>query len=194
MQAKPTFGKRGVVSPKAAAFSGTGRVTTRPAAASNPALDIAAVGEADMQLAIGPRWEKYRPLWQNLNAGLPAASFAWAGFFFGGMWLLYRKQYAAFFATFLAHLAIAYVTPGNAKWLNLVIAGVIAVGGKWWITRSAALMVVRTRSLGLPETETKSRIGQQGGVSWFGPITVLVFAIGLGVAFGISRAMLHHHH
>lgn len=196
MQAQPAFGKRGVVAPRAMAPRNVAPAVVSAAAPvveAGPAPDIAAVSESDMRLAIGRNWEKYRPVWLNLDAGFPEPSFARAGFVFGELWLLYRKQYAAFFIMLLAQMAIAYVVPGNAKWLNLTISVLIAFTGKWWITRSAALMVARTRSLGLSEAETERRIERQGGVSWVGPFIVIVFSVAVGVAIGVSRvAALHH--
>ena len=196
MQAQPTFGKRGAAAPRAMAPKGAAAVVSgdaaAPAAEFSSAAAIASVNESDMRLAIGRNWDRYRPLWLNLDGGFPEASFARAGFFFGEMWLLYRKQYAAFFIALLAQMSIAYVAPGDARWLNFTINVLIAFTGKWWITRSAALMVARTRSLGLSESETEVRIERQGGVSLVGPLVMLVFAVALGVAFGLSRATLHH--
>ncbi len=196
MQAQPTFGKRGAVTPRAAlptAYPAAGRIATAPNVESSPALDLASVDESDMKLAIGRNWAKYQQVWLNLDPGFPEASFARAGLVFGELWLLYRKQYAAFFVTLLAQMAIAYVAPGNTRWLNLTISVLIAFTGKWWITRSAALMVVRTRSLGLSEAETERRIQRQGGVSWVGPIIMLLFSVAVGVAIGLSRAAALHH-
>ena len=195
MQAQPAFGKRGVVIARVIAPRSVAAVVgaAAPVVEAGLALDIDAVGESDMRLAIGRNWEKYRPVWLNLDVGFPEASFARAGFVFGELWLLYRKQYAAFFVALLAQMAIGYVAPGDAKWLNLTINVLIALTGKWWITRSAALMVARTRSLGLSEAETERRIERQGGASWVGPIIMIVFSVGVGVAVGVSRAALHHH-
>jgi hypothetical protein len=201
MEAQPSFGKRGVVTSRAASgpraapptvYPAGGRLATAPVVESSPALDLSSVDESDMKLAIGRNWAKYQQVWLNLDSGFPEASFARAGLLFGELWLLYRKQYAAFFVMLLAQMAIAYVAPGNARWLNLSISVLIAVIGKWWITRSAALMVVRTRSLGLSEAETERRIQRQGGVSWVGPIVFIAVIVALGVALGLSRLPPHH--
>ena len=196
MQARPAFGKRGVMTPSAtappnAAPAAVSRVAAAPVAEFSPALDMAPVGEADMKLAIGRNWETYRPVCENLGAGFPVISFDRAGLVFGVFWLVYRKQYAAFFVTLLTQTAIAYGAPDDASWLDLAINVLIAFTGKWWIARSAALMVAKTRSLGLSEAETERRIERQGGVSWVGPFIALVFTAALGAAIGLSRAPLH---
>jgi hypothetical protein len=202
MQAQPTFGKRGIATPQqgtAIRTADSSRIVTRttraalaPVVAPTAPLDIAAATEYDMKLAIGRNWEKYRPVWENLDAGFPETSFARAGFLFGVLWLLYRKQYSAFFVGLMAQMAIGYVAPGNTRWLNLTVSVLVALIGKWWITRNAALMVVRIRSLGLPEAETEERIRRQGGVSWLGPIVVLFFSFAVGAAMVIARASHIH--
>jgi hypothetical protein len=202
MQAQPTFGKRGIVPPPRGLGTGSAgsslvvdrasRVMLAPVATPTAPLDLTAAHERDMKLAIGRNWQKYRPVWENLDASFPETSFAWVGLFFGALWLFYRKQYSAFFITLMAQMAIGYIAPGNTRWLNLTVSVLIALIGKWWITRSAALLVVRIRSLGLPETETEQRIKRQGGVSWLGPIILLLFSVAVGVAIGVAIAMRHH--
>ncbi len=93
----------------------------------------------------------------------------------------------------MAQMAIGYIRAGQyAVAQSHRQRALIALIGKWWITRSAALLVVRIRSLGLPETETEQRIKRQGGVSWLGPIILLLFSVAVGVAIGVAIAMRHH--
>jgi hypothetical protein len=195
MQPEVTFGKRGLArthsSPIGNSYSPT--VASRSAVA-NAGPDLGAVDGTDMMLAIGGNWRKYLSVWEKLGAGrTPIASFSWPGLLIGAIWLLYRKQYAAFFIASLASTAIGFVFPAQKIWVGPSVNLLIAIYGKWWIARNTALMVARTRSLGYPEAETLRRIERQGGVSWIAVSAFLVVAI-LAITALVAVVVAHRLH
>lgn len=154
------------------------------------AVDMGSVSEADMKLAIGRNWPKYQALWASVReecmAGRwsPKISLSWPGFFFGAAWLLYRKQYSAFFVVIVTSMAISFAIPGHQQGVGIVVSVLISLFGKWWVARNAALMAARIRSLGYSEAETTHRIVRQGGVSCIGPmVVVLVLSATAGPGF-----------
>jgi hypothetical protein len=154
-------------------------------------VDVASVTVTDMELAIGPNWRKYDTLWPEVREGCirgqaaPIGSWSWAGFFFGGFWMLYRKQYSAFFVIMLLNLAIAFVIPAEGRALGFVVTLLVARYGKWWILRNATLMAARIRSLGSSDADTASNIRRQGGVNF---VTALVGAVALIAVVGLVIA------
>lgn len=154
------------------------------------AVDMGSVSEADMKLAIGRNWRRYQRLWPSVREQCmrgkwsPKISLSLPGFFFGAAWLLYRKQYSASFVAIVTSMAIGFVVPGHVQGLNLLVSVLISLFGKWWVVRNAASMAARIRSLGYSEAETTHRIGRLGGVSWIGPmVVVLVLSATAGPAF-----------
>jgi hypothetical protein len=204
MQTEVVFGRRGLA-PAGYAQQGNFRAARAPNAprqAYAPAaghVDVGAVTAADMKAAIGGKGEKFEALWPGVQeeciAGRysPQGSRSWPGFFFGAGWLLYRKQYLAFFVAILISLALAYVVPGHPRWLNLALSIAISRYGKWWILRNAAMTVARVRSLGLSESETRARIERQCRPSWWGPIVGGLLMVAL-VCVALTPAFMKGFH
>lgn len=208
MKPAPTFGRRGrteqiSAAPRAAAAPAAPAITMASllAAGDNDAPDalravaaldsrVALVGEAEMMLAIGPRWPAYRLTWIAMRdaPGL-RPDFSFAAFFGQGLWLLYRKNYAAFFAFGAVSLAASYAMPGQrgggvaglAGELLIMVALALLLGlfGKSLVVMRAMRIVARVKAQNLSPGETAGLIARRGGVSLVAPIvaTLVVFLL-----------------
>jgi hypothetical protein len=170
-----------------------------PSAASVPSVglhsNIGALGgsrsadEVTMMRYIGANWPKYRDTWLEMReTGGMKAGFSFAAFFFGELWLLYRKQYAFAFALMAGRIALAFVATMDAR--AVLLLGVhIALGvlGKSLIVRRAMTTIGHVKALQLtPELEVR-RIEKAGGTSW----TAVVLLFGLmflaGIVSGVNN-------
>lgn len=80
--------------PSYAALLGTAAGDTSDSAPHPPvAAGATAITERDMLDAFGAEWAKLRAVWHRVNAGGPGISWSFPAFCFGGLWLLYRRQY-----------------------------------------------------------------------------------------------------
>lgn len=150
-------------------------------------------GEVDMMRAIGSNWPKYRDLWLTMrHSGGWAPSFSFGALFFGGVWLLYRRQWGWFFAVMILQIAISFVDLKSAWLSSLAIQGALGIFGKSLVLRAAMNRVDGIRSMGLSADDTARRIEKSGGVSWAAPVLVggviFIGSILIGVAAGVKAA------
>ena len=201
MQSEVVFGKRNLPAaraPRPAALQANPALAASfaPRAELGGGVDVDAVSDHDMEEALGGNWYKFEPLWQGVREECregrfaPQVALSWPGFFFGAFWLLYRKQYAAFFACIVASMAFKYAVPGQHGLLSLAMSVLIFLFGKWWIVRNTAMTVARIRSLDLPEMAVRARIARQCRPSWTGPIVaflLLCAVVATVVASGVAQ-------
>ena len=153
-----------------------------------------AASEAHMALAIGPNWEAWRALWLDMP-GRPALrpAFSPAAFFFQGLWLLYRRQYAAFFGLVALLTAVLFVAPDfrvSALVFNAGVALALGFFGKSLVLIRACNIVLDNRGAGQSRSEAAARIARQGGVDRLSPIVALLFVAGVVLAIFFHAAEL----
>lgn len=220
MNASPTFGRRGqgavraATRPEPAAAPAPARAdNARPRATmadllarnpddTTPLIPLAdpaapppvAASEAHMALAIGPNWEAYRALWLDMP-GRPVLrpAFSAAAFFLQGLWLLYRRQYAAFFGLVALTTAVLFVAPDfgvSALVFNSGVALALGFFGKSLVLIRACNVVLDNTGAGLSRADSAARIARQGGVDRLSPIVALLFATGVALAIFFHAAAL----
>lgn len=142
----------------------------------------------------GPQADYYTSVADDLEAG--KIRFNEGAFFFGMFWMAYRKMYtyaAVTFTVIMAESALEdWLIPQLSKTFayslisNLVIASVIGfVGNRLYITfarRRVAQLTNNRLVYTVPDRSIVDQLRVQGGVSWTGPLVLLLAFICLTAA------------
>lgn len=160
-----------------------------PAAGFSPAPSLSEIDEADMMRYIGGNWHKYQYLWLSSPSSgqVYTQSFCWPAFFFGSFWLLYRKHYAAGFATFAIGIATHFISPNLNKYTMFTIGVALAIYGKSLILNSGMQTIRNIKSLRLSPSEESMRIMSAGGTSWAPVVLPLVLLMFAGYAIAANK-------
>lgn len=216
MTTAPTFGRRGAsgarrpsaTAPRPAAaapeapratmadlLARTAEDSTPLIALRDPAAPQAAqFDETDIATAVGPNWEAYRLLWLDM-ASRPALrpGFAIAPLLLQGLWLLYRRQYAAFFGLVALTTGVLFIAPDFRISALVFFAGVaLTLGffGRSLVLLKACHVVAEAQAAGLGRAETEARIARRGGVDRISPIVAMLFLTGVVLAIFFHAAEL----
>jgi hypothetical protein len=153
------------------------------------------VSEIDMMRAIGSNWTKYRDLWQTMGSDKIAFGFSFSAFFLSGFWLLYRKMYGVFFATFALSVVANFAMPDGgaiSSMVNFLIAAGLGAFGKSLVVARNRDMILRIDRLRLPPYDRDRRIEKAGGTSILAPLLFLGLVIVMGAVIGVAAAAKVH--
>jgi len=139
----------------------------------------------------GPQADYYTGVADDLDEG--KVRFNEGAFFLGMFWMAYRKMYAnaaIAFVLIMAESALEdWLIPELSKTFayalisNLIIASVVGfIGNRLYINfaRQRVAALVSGASAGsFPDRDVVSQLQRQGGVSWVGPVVLLLAFIGL---------------
>lgn len=211
MTPAPTFGRRsgqGRRAPRARHAAAAPRATmadllARTSDDTTPLIVLAdpaapppvAVSEDDMALAIGPNWDvSYRALWSDMAGRVTLRpAFSLAAALLQGLWLLYRRQYAAFFGLVALTTAVLFVAPDfriSALVFTAAVALALGFFGKSLVLIRASNVVLDALATGQPGAEIDARIRRYGGVDRLSPIVALLFFAGVALAIFFYAAEL----
>jgi hypothetical protein len=136
--------------------------------------------EQELRAFVWPNANYYLKSWQPAlsDEGGPTG-FKWAAFFFPGLWLGYRKMYAAVFilyglvlaetalepVVFVCVLKLPDVPHGLGAIVGLVTGVLIGTFGNGWYLARARRVIGEVRSLGLSEADHLKALAARGGIS-----------------------------
>jgi hypothetical protein len=160
----------------------------------------------EVRAFVGPRAGYYLDSWRRaLDGDGGASGFNVAAFFLSGLWLGYRKMYAAVFTLFAVLLVesvlelVLFVgvlkkedTPsGMNTAVSLAVAVVVGGYGNRWYLARARRAIADVRARGLPEDEHLDALAARGGTSIISAVGVfaLFLAVGFAVNFGVYYAL-----
>lgn len=147
----------------------------------------------------GPRADYYIGVTEDLDEG--KIRFNEGAFFFGMFWMAYRKMYvqaAITFAIIMAESALEdWLIPGLSKTFayslisNLLIASVIGfIGNRLYVRfarRRVAELTQNVLTYSTPDASIVAQLREQGGVSWLGPVVLLLaFILLVGFTFYLT--------
>jgi hypothetical protein len=151
--------------------------------------------EQELRAFVGPNADGYLKSWQPALSGEGGPTgFRWAAFFWPGLWLGYRKMYAAaliLYGLLLVETALEPVvfvsvlkTPDAVRGLATLVALVTGVvtgtfGNGWYLAR-ARRVIAEVRSLDLSEEDHLKELAARGGTSFgasVGPFLLFVLAV-----------------
>ena len=145
---------------------------------------IAGVPERELNAFLQRNAEKYRLKWRLLEGSNSVLSWNWAAFFFGPMWLFYRKMWL-FGIVFLVVAAIPVL-----NWVLIPGALVMGLGGNEIYRRHALKRYLESVTLyGTSEAGRLVYLRAKGGVSIAAAVIASVTAV-LCVAFLFGVAFL----
>jgi hypothetical protein len=136
--------------------------------------------EQELRAFVGPNARYYLKSWQPALSGEGGPTgFKWAAFFLPGLWLGYRKMYAAVFilyglllaetalepVVFVGVLKMPDVPHGLWATVGLVTGVLIGTFGNGWYLARARRVIGEVRSLGLSEADHLKALAARGGTS-----------------------------
>ena len=154
--------------------------------------------EAELEAFVVSNGDPYLRFLDRLMAkrGKIWFSWSWAAFFFGAIWLAYRRLYSwTILLLMLAGLggAVEYfmadLTPVS-RGLGIVIAMVLALFAKPLIVLRAQAAVEGANRRGLESLERGAYLKGKGGVSWWAAILVAGLLIGTGLTFAVKTGAI----
>lgn len=123
-------------------------------------------------------------------------SWSWAAFFFGAIWLAYRRLYSwTILLLMLAGLGgaveyfMAELTPVS-RGLGIVIAVALALFAKPLIVLRAQAAIEGANRRSLESLERGAYLKGKGGVSWWAAILVAGLLIGAGLTFAVKTGAI----
>ncbi|MBO0952407.1 DUF2628 domain-containing protein [Fibrella forsythiae] len=137
-----------------------------------------------LRFFFGPQADYYTGVAEDLDEG--KTRFNEGAFFFGMFWMAYRKMYAnaAITFTFIMTESVLedWLIPEVSKTFvyslvsNILIASVIGfAGNRLYINFARKRVAAIAPNVDVPtDSEVIARLRKQGGVSWRGPLVVLV--------------------
>jgi hypothetical protein len=143
-------------------------------------IDALAMTDPEVRAAIGPRADYYLDKWREAGRG----GFNWAAFCMSGLWLPYRKMYAAagiLFAVVIAEtlleeaifvygLGMPEVPRAVDRLGSLVVCLVCGRFGNRWYLQHVAASVQRARTIALDEPSRILYLSKRGGTSMLAAI------------------------
>lgn len=136
--------------------------------------------EQEVRAFVGSNAKYYLKAWRRALSGEGGASgFNLAAFFLVGLWLGYRKMYAAAFILYGIFLIVTvldlclfagmpkmeYSPSGLGRYTGLVAAIVTGVCGNGWYLSHTRRVVAEVRSRGLSEEDHLRTLAARGGTS-----------------------------
>ena len=164
--------------------------------AADPAID-----ESEARAVFGPRADYYLRKWRETNRG----GFNWAGFFFSGVWLAYRKMYGPAAILFTCVVVEAIVEeivfvhsmglPEVPKAIDRAVSLAVALicgrfGNKWYFDRVYRL-VGRARAQMADQVERVRWLESRGGTTFIGAALFFgAFLAAIVVSYGLLEVLL----
>lgn len=167
-----------------------------PAVAPQPDAFRPDAPTEELRTFVGPNANYYLAQFARANpeGGPQRLGFNWAALFLLYGWLLYRKMYRVFWATFGIMMVVSFgVAVAHAlmqrvvsPWTNLAVtlAGgcVLGLYGNWLYYRHALRKLGRVSMFA---EDRNAALASMGGVSWVGPVLLLVGSLALFVVAAI---------
>jgi hypothetical protein len=129
---------------------------------------------------IGTNRDYYLSKWNRHKGKEWFVSWNWAGFFFGCLWLLYRKMYVLFFAIYFSIVFFSYFLPIS----GIGMAMLTGMYGNAFYRRHTTRKIREIRSSVDPEHQERM-IKEEGGTSVlavFGGIVLIVVITAIEIA------------
>ncbi|SFU47978.1 Protein of unknown function [Polaromonas sp. YR568] len=149
--------------------------------------------EDPAEIVVGKNYAYYRAKWDKVGPNTGAASWNWAAFFLGFMWIAHRKMYwlcwifAGIFAVEFLLEGLFALSSRISNAINLGTAVVVGTQGNYWY-RLHVNQKVKDISNQYPPALARSELERQGGTSWLAPFgfiaVVFVEAIVMGLLTG----------
>jgi hypothetical protein len=139
-------------------------------AASNALDDAAAF--------IGPKADYYIPAFQKMDSSGSAISWNWSAFFFGVLWMLYRKMYLYALVIWGVTFLLGVLTGGAGFGLSILEAIGIGLFGNWLYKRKVEEELAAAAPL--EPAARKAQLAERGGVTWI-PVIILGVLTLLGI-------------
>lgn len=164
--------------PAAPAASFCSACGTALTASTFPETQPSALVEAEMEpaeIVVGKKFAYYKAKWDKVGPNTSAASWNWAAFFLGFIWIAHRKMYWLCWI-FVGIFGVEFLLEGlfslsskisNA--INLGTAVVIGMQGNYWY-RLHVNQKIKNITYQYPPALAKSELQRQGGTSWLAPI------------------------
>lgn len=179
--------------------NGTVGWTVEPeAVAPIPSAVAPHTADDDVRAFVGPNAEYYLARFSRATpgGGVQWLGFNWAALLTGWIWLLYRRMYGTFWALVGVMLAFGVATGVVAaiggqqeppRWLAnaFTVATMVFLGtcGNWLYYRHVTRKLRRVSKF---STHRQEDLARAGGVSWMGPVALLLLSVVLILIAGMA--------
>ncbi len=143
---------------------------------------VALDDEEAMRAFVGQNWSAYRRLWLRMRdkPGL-SPSYGFSPALFGGVWLIFRKQYALGVGALAIVAAFAHFAPVYATIVALIERVGISYFGKSLVLMSGFEALARVGEREATPSGRLYRLSREGGVAWL--LAALAVSCEAGLAF-----------